>query len=138
MTKILGRKFAIFNGGTAIGLSTSCALDSTADTIEVAGIGRAKAYKLGRYAWNMSTEHLLGKNKAMVATLMEAHKQGTPLQMVMGECEVVEGDLQLTDGVTFSGDVLVTSVKVNAPESGYVSCSVSLQGTGELTINYEA
>lgn len=136
--RILGRKFALFKGNEAIGLSTSCSLDSTADTIEVAGNGRAKAYKLGRYAWTMSVEALLGKNKAMIAALHEAHKTGTPLQMVMGECEVVEGDLQLTDGVTFSGDVLVTSVKVNAPESGYVSCSVSLQGTGELNMDYGA
>lgn len=128
MERILGKRIGVYEDGNLIGLSTNCALDIECDMVEVAaGDSRGKAYRAGRYSWRVSVEALLGTNQWMIESLADSLMYGNLLSIAFGMGGVDES-------INYTGNAYVTSLSMNAPVDGYVSCSVTLQGCGELMI----
>ena len=122
-----GRNLALSLGGVVVGASTGCSLDSAMDVVEVAGGGRAKAFRAGRYSWVAGTEALYdvavgSDGRSLYERLLVAQMGGLPVDVVLVN----------SLGLLVHGVGLVTSVKLNAPVNGYASVSVSVQGSGEL------
>lgn len=122
-----GRNLAVMLNGEVIGASTGCSIDTAMDVVEVAGVGRAKRYRAGRYSWVVGADALYdstkdGDGRDLYLRLLRAQLDGEAISVVLVN----------SLGELVSGTGLVTSVKLNGPVSGYASLSLSVQGSGEL------
>lgn len=95
-----------------VGLSTACMLAVMASPVEVAAqSSTAKAYKAGRYEYNITVDKLYDGSVRKGCTL--------------------EWAMSIHDR-TITGKATVASQSDNAPANGYASTSIALTGIGEL------
>lgn len=146
--RLLGRKLGIFiNNGYAdkpIGLSTSASINIATDMVEMASASaKAKAFIPGRYAFTLQCDKLYDAvsddgDFNMQRYLLLSQLNGRPLDFVLDECEVADGELAISRDtpLTIRGQVFVNNYTTNAPADGYANVSISFQGTGELDIAY--
>lgn len=146
--RVKGKNIGIFiNNGTEnkpIGLSTSCSLHISSDTIDMASIASmAKSFKSGRYTYTLDVDRLYDgtgddADFSMMYYLLLSQLEGTGLDFIFSEAVILNGE-QTIDGnssITFSGKVLVTNYDIQAPVDGYATARISFQGTGALNIEY--
>lgn len=138
--RILGKKMGVFVDRDGIvetvGMSTGCTISVNADMVEVASDGRGRRYVAGRYGYTLQIEKLYGGD-SMEAWLVEAMKEGKELDFVVSDGAAVGGEMTpmlATDRMTLVGKALVSGYTMNAPVEGYATASVSMQGTGELSV----
>jgi predicted secreted protein len=144
--RILGKKFGLFfkraGAYVSLGNSTGCSLNVNADVVEVASASKsAKAFTTGRYQYDLTVDRLYGGGD-MERWLLGMMTQGTALPFIIGGGKVDDDGEFATNikagDICISGEALVVGYSMGAPVEGYVTASVSLQGTGELMItNYE-
>jgi predicted secreted protein len=122
------------------GLSTSCSLSISTDTIEMASLNSlAKSYIAGRYSYTLQSDRLYDGGDMMrrLLTYMVTRK---PLAFRFSEGAAVGGEMveqRGSGGMTLSGEAYITGYNINAPVEGYANVSISLQGTGPLTIEQD-
>lgn len=121
------------------GCSTSAGLSVETDMDEAScqASGAWKEYIPGAHGWNMDVDAL-----ARVATGADAAANLTyadllALQIAKTLIPVSFGT-DISGDVRFVGDSYIKSFKMNRPETGKVTFSVSLQGTGPLTTEVNA
>lgn len=140
---LLGRDLMLFIDGKAIALATSCKLSMSAETIDTqskdSGIWTEKDIK--KLSWNGSSENAFSADPEIngydkLFALMLARK---PIAIKFGIPSNIDSDELPADGWkaptvgAYSGNVIITSLELNAPDGDKATFSASFEGTGPLT-----
>lgn len=117
---------------TKVANLTSTDFELSKDTIDATNKdgGSYKEFLVGLSGWTMNAEGIFEEDGSVTGVsakdLLDDIIAGDPLTVVM--TSNVTGDLKLT------GSAIVTSFAWNAPVNDVSTFSVSLQGTGALTV----
>lgn len=142
MSKIKGGDMMLFVDGKSIAYATSHTLEINADTVKTSnkdeGGGNWESSEVNMLNWAATSENLYsvdgeGDNFEDLFDLMVAK---TPIAAVFSKKSQNVDDVP-TDGWTpavpkYSGNVIITSLSLNAPNGEYATYSVNFQGVGEL------
>lgn len=136
---VLGKDFMLFVGGKALALATSCKLSISAETIDTqskdSGIWTEKDIK--KLSWNGSSENLFSADKGISGydTLFDLMLNCQPVEAKFGipanadASEVPSGGWSLP-AASYSGQVLITSLELNAPDGDKTTFSATFEGDG--------
>ena len=120
-----GKEGVVTVGGTAIGNVTGFTIDTTHDTVEDTSLEDSnKSYLVGRGTFTASIDMNYDETDAQQSTLTT----GSSLSFVF----LPEGNTSGDE--SFSGTGIVTGMSVGLTLDGVTTRTVSLQGTGGLTI----
>lgn len=120
-----GKEGVVTVGGTAIGNVTGFTIDTTHDTVEDTSLEDSnKSYLVGRGTFTASID----MNYDETDTQQSSLTTGSSLSFVF----LPEGNT--TGDESFSGTGIVTGMSVGLTLDGVTTRTVSLQGTGGLTI----
>lgn len=117
---------------TKIANLTSTDFELSKDTIDATNKdgGNYKEFLVGLSGWTMNAEGIFEEDGSATGVsakdLLDDIIAGAPITVVM--TSLVSGDLKL------SGSAIITSFAWNAPVNDVSTFSVSLQGSGELTV----
>lgn len=149
MKPIKGENLMLFIDGTSIAFATSHTLEISLDTREIStkdNGGKWSEVEAGIISWTMSSENLVGnpgrgKGYDDLVDAMIARKPVDVVFALEGSSKDFESgklDAAPTAGwipkesVGRSGQALITSVSLNAPNGEYATMSISLTGIGAL------
>ena len=120
-----GKEGVVTVGGTAIGNVTGFTLDTTHDVVEDTSLENSnKSFLAGRGTFTASIDMNYDETSAQQSSLL----QGTTLSFVF----LPEGNSSGDE--SFSGSGIVTGMSVGVPLDGVITRTVSIQGTGGITI----
>lgn len=120
-----GKEGVVTVGGTAIGNVTGYTLDTTQDVVEDTALDSSnKSYLVGRGTFTASIDMNYDETNAQQASLL----QGSSLSFVF----LPEGNASGDE--SFSGTGIVTGMSVGVTLDGVTTRTVSIQGTGGITI----
>jgi hypothetical protein len=120
-----GKEGVVTVGGTAIGNVTGFTIDTTHDTVEDTSLEDSnKSYLVGRGTFTASIDMNYDETDAQQSSLTT----GSSLSFVF----LPEGNASGDE--SFSGPGIVTGMSVGLTLDGVTTRTVSLQGTGGLTI----
>ena len=120
-----GKEGVVTVGGTAIGNVTGFTLDTTHDVVEDTSLEDSnKSFLAGRGTFTASIDMNYDETNAQQASLL----QGSSLSFVF----LPEGNSSGDE--SFSGSGIVTGMSVGVPLDGVITRTVSIQGTGGITI----
>jgi TP901-1 family phage major tail protein len=117
---------------TKIANLTSTDFELSKDTIDATNKdgGNYKEFLVGLSGWTMNAEGIFEEDGSATGVsakdLLDDIIAGAPITVVM--TSLVSGDIKL------SGSAIITSFAWNAPVNDVSTFSVSLQGSGELTV----
>lgn len=143
MSKVKGGDLMLFVGGESIAYATSHTLEISGETVDTSnkdeGAGDWDSSEIGKLSWTASSENLYstngeGNNYADLFDLMVAK---TPIAAVFSQ-KSESATTVPTGGWTptfpkYTGNVVITSLSLNAPNGEYATFSVQFQGVGALT-----
>lgn len=124
-----------------IGFSTSAKLDLTMDVRDISSkdSGYWKEKAAGKWDWNASTEGLMAYS--LTATTLDVQDlynfmlERTLVTVTFGIASGSTPSWQLDTGSKyFQGTAYITSLSLNAPDGDNATYSISLDGSGSLTI----
>ncbi|RGN58333.1 phage tail protein [Bacteroides fragilis] len=138
---VLGKDFMLFVGGKALALATSCKLSISAETIDTqskdSGIWTEKDIK--KLSWNGSSENLFSADDKVNGydVLLDLMLKRKPIEAKFGIPANVDSDEGPSSGWTlpaasYSGNVLITNLELNAPDGDKATFSATFEGTGKL------
>ena len=145
MSKIKGGNLMLFIGGNSIAYATNHTLEISAETKDVSnkdeGGGNWAAEEVGLLSWSATSENLYstdGQGKSY-EDLYDAMVAKTPIAAVF--CLKNEADSVTTvptGGWTtsvpkYTGNVIITSLSLNAPNGEYATFTANFTGVGALT-----
>ena len=120
-----GKEGVVTVGGTAIGNVTGFTIDTTHDTVEDTSLEDSnKSYLVGRGTFTASIDMNYDETDAQQSSLTT----GSSLSFVF----LPEGNTSGDE--SFSGTGIVTGMSVGLTLDGVTTRTVSLQGTGGLTV----
>lgn len=120
-----GKEGVVTVGGTAIGNVTGFTIDTTHDTVEDTSLEDSnKSYLVGRGTFTASIDMNYDETDAQQSSLTT----GSSLSFVF----LPEGNV--TGDESFSGTGIVTGMSIGLTLDSVTTRTVSLQGTGGLTI----
>lgn len=138
---VLGKDFMLFVGGKALALATSCKLSISAETIDTqskdSGIWTEKDIK--KLSWNGSSENLFSADDKVNGydVLLDLMLKRKPIEAKFGipanadSDEIPSSDWTLP-AASYSGNVLITNLELNAPDGDKATFSATFEGTGKL------
>ena len=140
MSKIKGGDMMLFVDGVSIAFATSHTLTINAETTDTSnkdeGAGRWRSEEVNILSWEATTENLCGsgegKNYDDLVALMLAKQ---PVAAVFG-VKTESGESVPTGGwhgSGFSGNVLITSIEINAQNGENATFTATFTGVGPLT-----
>ena len=118
-------------GPTLLGASTSCSVNFTLDTFETTNKDSAhkKSYLPAATGFTIDCEAFYTTDEANAPDdIMTALNNRTKVNVEFNEVSDTTGDFKYT------GEAYITSCSLNAPNEDAATYSISLQGTGALTI----
>lgn len=138
---VLGKDFMLFVGGKALALATSCKLSISAETIDTqskdSGIWTEKDIK--KLSWNGSSENLFSADDKVNGydVLLDLMLKRKPIEAKFGIPANADSDEVPSSGWTlpaasYSGNVLITNLELNAPDGDKATFSATFEGTGKL------
>ena len=120
-----GKEGVLHVGGTAIGNATGFTVDTTHDVVEDTALGNSmKTFLVGRGTFTASIDMNFDETDSGQTTMV----QGAELTFAFLPEGNESGDRK------FSGTGIVTGMSVGVTLDGVTTRTVSLQGTGGLTI----
>ena len=120
-----GKEGVVTVGGTAIGNVTGFTIDTTHDTVEDTALGDSmKSFLVGRGTYTASIDMNFDETDTGQTTMV----QGAELTFAFLPEGNESGDRK------FSGTGIVTGMSVGVTLDGVTTRTVSIQGTGGLTI----
>lgn len=145
-TTVYGDKLMLYYGGKPIALGQSCQLDISADTIDTTTkmSGNWKEFLIGQLSYTLSSESLLTYSTTTIegvdlskfttfADLLKLFAGRNPVEFKMAVAKDASADF--AEDVEFiSGSAIITQLSANAQMSQLTTCSIQMQGSGELTI----
>lgn len=157
MGKIVkGKKLMVWVKGSSgeyssIGFCTNHSLSTSASTINVSHKDLADSGENGKWedadldtlSWSITSENFYAETceGKTFADLFAYYTAGTVLDLKFGTADTsttgvpTNGWVVPSSGTVFSGKAIITSLDLNAPVDDQVSCSVTFQGKGALTID---
>lgn len=150
-TVIHGDKLHLYYNDEPIAMGSSCSLDISADTIDTSNkmSGNWKEFMTGQLSYTISSESLLTYKEAQtveegtgeeqgdlqgLATytdLLKAMLQRSPIKFKIGVAKSAAEKFGI-DKAFISGSAVITGLNMTAQTGQICTCSVSLQGSGEL------
>ena len=138
---VLGKDLMLFVGGKALALATSCKLSISAETIDTqskdSGIWTEKDIK--KLSWNGSSENLFSADDKVNGydVLLDLMLKRKPIEAKFGIPANADSDEVPSSGWTlpaasYSGNVLITNLELNAPDGDKATFSATFEGTGKL------
>ena len=138
---VLGKDFMLFVGGKALALATSCKLSISAETNDTqskdSGIWTEKDIK--KLSWNGSSENLFSADDKVNGydVLLDLMLKRKPIEAKFGIPANADSDEVPSSGWTlpaasYSGNVLITNLELNAPDGDKATFSATFEGTGKL------
>ena len=138
---VLGKDFMLLLGGKALALATSCKLSISAETIDTqskdSGIWTEKDIK--KLSWNGSSENLFSADDKVNGydVLLDLMLKRKPIEAKFGIPANADSDEVPSSGWTlpaasYSGNVLITNLELNAPDGDEATSSATFEGTGKL------
>ena len=129
--KINGKDFLVYIGGVAITHSTSCSVSISGSTVpattkDSAGWAESLA---GERNWSVSSDQMLALDATMGVEEVFAIFADTVQRTVTAKFATSDA----TDRF-FSGTARITGIEVSADNEAATTYSVSLEGTGALTL----
>ena len=139
---VLGKDLMLFVGGKALALATSCKLSISAETIDTqskdSGIWAEKDIK--QLSWNGSSENLFSADDKVNGydVLLDLMLKRKPIEAKFGIPANADSDEVPSSGWTlpaasYSGNVLITNLELNAPDGDKATFSATFEGTGKLS-----
>lgn len=138
-TTIYGDRLELYFNDKPLAFGKSCSLEITSETLDTSNkmSGDWKEFLVGKLSFTLSTDALLTYSDA--TSLADVSKFGDLLSTMVKRYPIsfkmakeAEGD---TAAKTFvSGKVVITQLSVQADDGQLATCSISLQGTGELKV----
>ena len=139
---VLGKDFMLFVGGKALALATSCKLSISAETIDTqskdSGIWTEKDIK--KLSWYGSSEDLFSADDKVIGydVLLDLMLKRKPIEAKFGIPANADSDEVPSSGWTlpaasYSGNVLITNLELNAPDGDKATFSATFEGTGKLS-----
>ena len=120
-----GKEGVVTIGGTTLGNATGFTVDTTHDTVEDTALGDSmKSFLVGRGTFTASIDMNFDEEDTAQTTLV----QGAEVTFAFLPEGNASGDRK------FSGSGIVTGMSVGVTLDGVTTRTVSLQGTGGLTI----
>ena len=120
-----GKEGVITIGGTTLGNATGFTVDTTHDVVEDTALGSSmKSFLVGRGTFTASIDMNFDETDTGQTTMV----QGAELTFAFLPEGNESGDRK------FSGTGIVTGMSVGVPLDGVITRTVSIQGTGGLTI----
>lgn len=152
-TVIHGDKLHLYYKDMPIAMGSSCSLDISADTIDTSNkmSGNWKEFMTGQLNYTISSESLLTYKKALTLEegsgeeqgdldglmtypdLLEAMLKRSPIKFKIGVSKSAAEKFGI-DKAFISGSAVITGLNMTAQAGQICTCSVSLQGSGELKI----
>ena len=120
-----GKEGVLTIGGTTLGNATGFTIDTTHDVVEDTALGDSmKSFLVGRGTFTASIDMNFDETDSGQTTMV----QGAELTFAFLPEGNESGDRK------FSGTGIVTGMSVGVPLDGVITRTVSIQGTGGLTI----
>ncbi len=120
-----GKEGVLTIGGTTLGNATGFTIDTTHDVVEDTALGDSmKSFLAGRGTFTASIDMNFDETDSGQTTMV----QGAELTFAFLPEGNESGDRK------FSGTGIVTGMSVGVPLDGVITRTVSIQGTGGLTI----
>ena len=120
-----GKERVVTIGGTTLGNATGFTVDTTHDVVEDTALGDSmKSFLVGRGTFTASIDMNFDETDSGQTTMV----QGAELTFAFLPEGNESGDRK------FSGTGIVTGMSVGVPLDGVITRTVSIQGTGGLTI----
>jgi predicted secreted protein len=145
-TTIYGDRLELTFNGKPLAFGKGCQLEVTAETLDTSNkmSGDWMEYLVGKLSFTLSSNALLTYSDATEAPeLADVAKYGdllatfikrNPIDFSLSKIKKVEGGGFTKDFDLVSGKVIITQLSADAPDGQITTCSVNLQGTGELKI----
>lgn len=145
-TTIYGDRLELTFNGKPLAFGKGCQLEVTAETLDTSNkmSGDWMEYLVGKLSFTLSSNALLTYSDATEAPeLADVAKYGdllatfikrNPIDFSLSKIKKVEGGDFTKDFDLVSGKVIITQLSADAPDGQITTCSVNLQGTGELKI----
>lgn len=146
-TTIYGDKLMLYYDGKPIALGTSCSIEISADTIDTTTkmSGDYKEFLTGQLSFTINSESLLTYSTT-ATDVADLSKYSTfkDLVKLMQDRDPVEFKIATAKGsdqdyaadVDFiSGKAIITGCSANAQTGQLTTCTISMQGTGALTVS---
>lgn len=145
MSKIQGGNLMLFLGGESIAYATNHTLEISGETKDTSnkdeGAGSWASEEVGLLSWTVSTENLYsedgeGKVYADLFDLMVAKE---PIAAVFSLKSQADSVTTVPEGgwtsstPKYTGNVIITSLSLNAPNGEYATFSANFSGVGALT-----
>ena len=120
-----GKEGVVTIGGTTLGNATGFTVDTTHDVVEDTALGSSmKSFLVGRGTYTATIDMNFDETDTGQTTMV----QGAELSFAFLPEGNASGDRK------FSGSGIVTGMSVGVPLDGVITRTVSIQGTGGLTI----
>ncbi len=146
-TTIYGDKLMLYYGGKPIALGQSCSVEITSDTLDTSNkmSGDWKEFLTGQASFTISSESLLtyastaeeGIDLSKYSTfkdLVKAQVARDPVAFVIATAKGAAEDYEM-DSEFISGKAIITQCSLNAQAGQLSTCTIQMQGTGELTVS---
>lgn len=125
------------SGYTPIAFATSCALQVDGETIDTSNkmSGRWNSNLAGKNGYSISTDALFTRTTGHTSFdyLLGKMVAGGAIKWAMSEPAVDDNTFAFVSANTIAnGEAIVTSLSLNAGNNEVASCSISMQGSGDL------
>lgn len=131
-TMYKGKNLRIKIDDNVIYHATDCSFNSDIEIEKIATKDTNGNLKTtGAYDWNLSSSGVVsnkpsGGSQEDFKSLLDKHKAGTEV-----EISFTTGD---TGDVVITGNGFIKSVAVKAPEKGFATADISIEGSGDYTV----
>lgn len=150
---IKGGDMMLFIGGTSIGFATNHTLSINTDIKETStkdSGGKWQTSEAGILSWSATSENLMSNDqegvgyKELIGYMTSKTKITAHFDLKAGNTDTVPTDgwvpLAIAGGSSYSkgyrGDVIITSIELNAPNGENATFTVNFTGVGALTPQY--
>ena len=145
MSKIQGGNLMLFINGKSIAYATSHTLEISGETKDTSnkdeGAGAWASEEVGLLSWSATTENLYSEDGEgnLYADLFDAMIAKTPIPAVFSLKSAADTVVNVTEGgwtpkaPKYQGNVVITSLSLNAPNGEYATFTANFSGVGALT-----
>ncbi len=145
-TTIYGDRLELTFNDKPLAFGKGCQLEVSAETLDTSNkmSGDWMEYLVGKLSFTLSSNALLTysdtaevpelANVAKFGDLLSTFVKRNPISFSLSKITRVEGGTFSKDFDLVSGKVVITQLTADAPDGQITTCSVNLQGTGELKI----
>jgi len=144
MSKIQGGNLMLFINGKSIAYATNHTLEISGETKDTSnkdeGAGAWASEEVGLLSWTASTENLYSEDGEgnLYADLFDAMIAKTPIPAVFSLKSAADNVVNVTEGgwtpkaPKYQGNVVITSLSLNAPNGEYATFTANFSGVGAL------